>query len=62
MKEIKQLAMQFRDAIDIAKEAGDFDKDLSFCNFPLGCCGDASDLLAQFLFGKRYWNVYLWYI
>lgn len=41
--------MQFRDAIDIAKEAGDFDKDLSFCNFPLGCCGDASDLLAQFL-------------
>ena len=49
MKDIKRLANQFRDAIHLAKDAGEFYKDVLFCNFPRGCCGDASDLLAQFL-------------
>jgi hypothetical protein len=48
MKEIEQLSKQFRDAIDIARDEGEFNMD-SFCLFPLGCCGDASDLLARFL-------------
>lgn len=49
MKNIKLLANQFRTAIDMARDAGEFDKDFSFSKFPRGCCGDASDLLAQFL-------------
>ena len=49
MKYIKQLANQFREAIEAAKEAGAFYKDISFRNFPVGCCGDTCDLLAQFL-------------
>ena len=49
IKDIKRLANNFRNAIDIARELGEFERDLSFCNFPRGCCGDTSDLLAQFL-------------
>lgn len=49
MKAIKQLIRQFRNAIDMARDAGEFDGDFSFHKFPHGCCGDASDLLAQFL-------------
>lgn len=49
MKDIRELASQFRMAIDLAKENGEFDGDFSFKTFPKGCCGDASDLLAQFL-------------
>lgn len=49
MKELKQLISQFRNAIDVAQDAGGFDRDFSFYNFPHGCCGDTSELLAQFL-------------
>ncbi|MEG1482939.1 MAG: hypothetical protein RSA57_03970 [Cetobacterium sp.] len=49
MKDIKRLVKQFRDAIDVARNAGDFDNDFSFNKFPRGCCGDTSELLAQFL-------------
>lgn len=49
MKEITRFANSFRDALDLARDSGEFDKDISFYNFPRGCCGDASDLLAQFL-------------
>ena len=49
MEEIKRLVKQFRDAIDKARDAGDFDNDFSFDKFPRGCCGDTSELLAQFL-------------
>lgn len=46
---IKLLATRFRSAIDKALSEGKFDKDSSFHNFPHACCGDTSDLLAQYL-------------
>ena len=49
MRKIVQLATEFRKAIDSAFEAGEFDCDIIFRSFPQGCCGDASDLLAQYL-------------
>ena len=48
MKEIKQFATQFRRAIDLALEAGEFDNDSIYRRFPRACCGDTSDLLAQY--------------
>jgi len=59
MKDTKRLVIQFREAIDAARDAGQFDKDSSFCKFPQRCCGDASDLLAHFLLdnGIRTYNV-----
>lgn len=45
----KKLVQNFRDAIDEAKANGEFNDDISFHKFPCGCCGDASDLLAEFL-------------
>lgn len=49
MKNIKQLAVQFRKAIELALDEGEFDDDSIYRRFPSGCCGDASDLLAQYL-------------
>jgi len=48
MKNIKTLAIQFRDAIDRAKEEREFYKDRTFRNFPCGCCDISSELLAQY--------------
>ncbi|MEE0958054.1 MAG: hypothetical protein UH734_08255 [Ruminococcus sp.] len=47
--EIKRLASQFRSGIELAKEEGKF-REYPFNQFPFGCCGDTSDLLAQYLF------------
>lgn len=49
MKDITSLTNKFREALDLARDSGEFDRDISFYDFPCGCCGDASDLLAQFL-------------
>lgn len=49
MEELEKLASLFRTAIDLAVNASEFDNDSSFNRFPHGCCGDASDLLSQFL-------------
>lgn len=46
---LEQFAVRFREAIERAKEAGEFDSDFTFLRFPCACCGDASDLLAQYL-------------
>lgn len=52
MKDIEQLATQFRKAIDMALEAGEFDSDSIYRRFPCACCGDTSDLLAQYFLDK----------
>ena len=49
LKNIKYLVTRYRSAIDKAMSMGEFDNDFSFNHFPCGCCGDASDLLAQYL-------------
>ena len=49
MKDIKRLATQFRNAIDAAKDDRIFFRETIFREFPRGCCGIASELLAQFL-------------
>ncbi len=43
------MIANFRRAIERARDNGYFIKDISFMSFPLGCCGDTCDLLAQFL-------------
>ncbi|MBR3750163.1 MAG: hypothetical protein IKK58_00155 [Clostridia bacterium] len=48
INQIEELATKFREAIVKAKSAGEFD-DVVFKNFPSGCCGDTSDLLARYL-------------
>lgn len=45
---IEELAISFRTAIEVAKDAGEFDSDFLFPRFPCGCCGDAADLLGEF--------------
>lgn len=52
MNEIIQLAIEFRNVIDKAKVEGSFIKDQRFREFPHGCCGIASELLARFLLDK----------
>lgn len=52
MKNIEQLATKFRKAIDMALEAGEFAGDSIYRRFPRACCGDTSDLLAQYLLDK----------
>ena len=49
MEEVIGLVMQFREAIEIARYENEFREDICFGSFPLGCCGDTSDLLAHYL-------------
>ena len=51
MHDVEVLARKFRNAIDAAIREGDpvISKDACFSRFPIGCCGDACDLLGQFL-------------
>lgn len=49
MQEIKELATQFRIAIESAKNERRFIVDQCFRNFPSGCCGITTELLAKFL-------------
>lgn len=49
MKQIRDLAICFRNAIELALNAGEFDDDILYRRFPRACCGDTSDLLAQYL-------------
>lgn len=54
MQEIEELVVTFRMAIDKAKEDRRFDRDQRFTNFPRGCCGITSELLAKFLYDNGY--------
>ena len=49
MKTLESLAWKFRKEMDAAKESKEFKSDIVYKNFPRGCCGDTSDLLAQYL-------------
>ncbi|MCB5229220.1 MAG: hypothetical protein LHW44_04000 [Candidatus Cloacimonetes bacterium] len=49
MKELKRLANQFREAVDVAKGESETYKDNIFRNFPPGCCGEPCDVSGQFL-------------
>lgn len=51
---ITRYATLFRQAIEKALEAGEFYDDRQFRGFPRGCCGEASDLLAQYLLNKGF--------
>lgn len=59
MSRLESLVNSFRNAIDEAKGAGEFSCDTTFSRFPHGCCGDASDLLAQYLVDNR---IQTWYV
>jgi hypothetical protein len=59
MNKIEQLATTFREAINKAFNAGEFDNEIPFGNFPCGCCGDACDLLAHFLLKKGIRSAYV---
>lgn len=48
-RNIIELASSFRQAIERAQSAGEFNKDISFGVFPRRCCGDTSCLLGHFL-------------
>ncbi len=49
MKELKRLANQFREAVDVAKGESELFKDNIFRNIPPGCCGEPCDVLGQLL-------------
>jgi len=55
---IHRLVEQFRTAIEDARDVGSFIGD-TFNNFPNGCCGDTSCLLAEFLRSKRQESIYV---
>lgn len=59
MEDIQKLVTDFRRAIDAANANGEFDKDFSFNRFPRGCCGDASDLLGEYLLEKDIQSIYV---
>lgn len=56
---ILKLVEQFRIAIENTRDAGLFVGD-PFENFPNGCCGDTSYLLAEFLRSKGLESIYVW--
>lgn len=49
MKNLERLTAKFREAIDLALKAGEFNGDSVYCRFPFFCCGDTSFLLAWYL-------------
>lgn len=59
MNTILKYANDFRDAIERAAQAGETDELHFFDKFPRGCCGDTSDLLAQYLCDNGIQTVYV---
>lgn len=58
MATINKLVNQFRNAIDKAVDNNEFQDD-TFSEFPKGCCGDTSDLLAHYLLVNGYKSYYM---
>lgn len=48
-EQVIKYANEFRDAMEEAKEHGEFQSRLDLENFPKGACGIASDLLGEYL-------------
>jgi len=59
MNEVINLASRFRKAIEMARDNGEFDKDISFYHFPRACCGDTCDLLGQYFLDNGIESVYV---
>lgn len=59
MNDIYRLTLAFREAIDDALDAGEFTDDIGFQDFPNGCCGFTSELLAKYLYES---GIDTWYI
>jgi len=57
---VYQLAKKFRDAMERAKEAGVFNRTISFDDFPNGSCGDTCYLLSEFLLKHGIYTEYVW--
>lgn len=57
---IKQMVSNFREAIEKAYDAGDFDSESPMKRFPQGCCGDVAVLVGEYLVNKGIRN--LWYV
>ena len=49
IEEIKQIAIDFRNTIIVAKSRGEFFRDGFLEGFPVGCCGISSNLLGRYL-------------
>lgn len=58
--QVTNLANIFRNAIEAALNKGEFENDFVMSRFPHGCCGDASELLAEYLSQHGIDN--LWYV
>lgn len=58
-RKIRRLVEKFRIAIDELYEEGAFDKEIPFCSFPRGCCGDTCYLLAEYLRVKGIDTIYV---
>lgn len=54
-----ELAKIFRNAINLAYDKNEFFRKCPFDQFPRGCCGDASILLAQFLLNHGVETMYV---
>ena len=52
IQKLSSLALKFRKAIENSQTDKYFKNDCNFRDFPYGCCGDASDLLAEFLMSE----------
>lgn len=61
IQEIANLSSRFRRGIEIAHEKGLF-RTPPFSDFPNACCGDAPDLLAQYLIDNASQNVRCKYV
>ena len=59
-KYIVTLAERFRNGIEKARDAGCFENDIIFSNFPRGCCGDTSYLLGEYFRFKGIETIYEW--
>ena len=55
---LRRLSTQFRKAIDTAKNAREFTC-APLSNFPRACCGEVSDLLAQYLLENGIKSIYI---